>query len=54
MSKEKEMGGGVVKLSTIVALDGLDRGAKLSIDIRKKLERVGKVSDLRRKEKVHE
>jgi hypothetical protein len=55
MSEEKGMGGGVVEFATIVALDGLNRGAELSSDIRKKkLERVGNVSDLSRKGKVHE
>ena len=36
MSVEEGTGGGVIKLTTIIALDGLDRGAKLSGNIRKK------------------
>ena len=54
VSVEEGTGGGVIKLTAIIALDGLDRGAKLSGNIRKKLERVENVSDLRRTGKVHE
>ena len=54
ISEEKGASGGVVKLLTIVILDGFNRGAKPSSNKRKKLERVGKVSDLRHKGKVHE
>ena len=53
MSEEKGTSGGVVEFVTVVALDGLNRGAELSSNI-KRLERVGNVSDLRRKGKVHE
>ena len=54
MSVEKATSNGVVKLTTVIALGSLNHGAELSSNIRKKLERVGKVLDLRRKGKVHE
>jgi hypothetical protein len=46
--------GGVVELTAVITLNGFDGGPKLSGNIRKKLERQGKVSDLRRKGKVQE
>jgi hypothetical protein len=54
MSEEKGASGGVIEFTTVVTLDGLNRGAKLSSDIRKNLERVGNVSELRHKGKVNE
>jgi hypothetical protein len=45
--------GGVVELTAIVALDGFDGAAKLCGDISEKCDKVEKVSDLTRKEKVH-
>jgi hypothetical protein len=45
--------GGVIELTTIVALDGFDGAAKLCGDISEKCDKVEKVSDLTRKEKVH-
>ena len=39
MSEEKGTGGGVVEFVTVVALDGLKRGAELSSDIRKKVRK---------------
>jgi hypothetical protein len=45
-------GQGIVKFAAIVALDALDGGAKLCVNIGKKLERVENVSDFRRRGKV--
>ena len=39
MSEEKGTSGGVVEFVTVVALDGLKRGAELSSDIRKKVRK---------------
>jgi hypothetical protein len=39
MSEEKGTGGGVIEFATIVALDGLNRCAELSSDIRKKVRK---------------
>jgi hypothetical protein len=47
------MRGGVIKLMTIVALDGFDSAAKLCGNISEKIDKVEKVSDLTRKGKVH-
>jgi hypothetical protein len=45
--------GGVIELTTIIALDGFDGAAKLCGDISEKCDKVEKVSDLIRKGKVH-
>ena len=51
-SREEEgMGGGVIELTSVVALNGLNGEAELSGHPGKE---VGKVSDLARKEKVQE
>jgi len=39
MSEEKGTGGGVVEFATVVALDGLNRGAEPTSDIRKKVRK---------------
>jgi len=54
MREEEGTGGGVIKLTTIVTLDGLDRKAELSRHQAKKWWRVGNASDFVRKGKVHE
>jgi hypothetical protein len=54
MNEEEGASSGVVEFMTVVALDGLNGGAKISSDIRKKVRRIGNVSDLRCKGKVHE
>jgi hypothetical protein len=45
--------GGVIELTTIVALDGFDSAAKLCGDISEKCDKVERVSDLTCKGKVH-
>jgi hypothetical protein len=45
--------GGVVELTTIVALDDFDGATKLCGDISEKIDKVKKLSDLTRKGKVH-
>jgi hypothetical protein len=48
------MRGGVIKHTVIIALDGFDGTAKLCRDInKKKFDKVKKVLDLTRKEKVY-
>jgi len=51
--EEEGTGGGVIKLTAIVTLDGLDGKADLSRHPGKKW-RVGNASDFARKGKVHE
>jgi hypothetical protein len=45
--------GGVIKMTTIVALDGFDDASKLCGDISEFFDKVKKVSDLTCKGKVH-
>jgi hypothetical protein len=45
--------GGVIELTVIVTLDCFDGAVKLCRDISEKCDKVEKVSDLTRKEKVH-
>jgi hypothetical protein len=53
VGEEERVGLGIVEFTAIVALDALDGGAKLCVNIsKKKLERVENVSDLRRSGKV--
>jgi hypothetical protein len=47
MSEEKGTGGGAVEFVTVVALDGLNCGAKLSSDIRKKVRKGRKCVQLK-------
>jgi hypothetical protein len=53
ISGEECARGGLVKLMAIVALDDFDGATKLCGDISEKLDKVEKVLDLTRKEKVH-
>jgi hypothetical protein len=52
MGEEERAGRGVVKLTTVVALDSLDGGAKLSACKGEKRDSGSNVSDLRRKGNV--
>jgi hypothetical protein len=52
-SGEECVRGGVIELTTIAALDDFDGVAKLCEDISDFFDKVEKVSDLTRKEKVH-
>jgi hypothetical protein len=45
--------GGVIKLMTIIALNGFDSATKLCGDIGEKCDKVEKVLDLMRKGKVY-
>jgi hypothetical protein len=47
------MGGCIIELMTIVTLDGFDGAAKLRENKGKKIDNVGKVSDLAHKGNVH-
>jgi hypothetical protein len=50
---EKECAGwGIIEFIAIVALDALDGGAKLRVNIGKKIESVENVSDFRQSGKV--
>jgi hypothetical protein len=53
MSGEECSRGGVVELTTIVALNSFDGAAKLCRDRGEFFDKVEKVSDLTRKGKVH-
>ena len=52
--EEEGTGGGVIELTPVVALDGLNGEAELSGHPGKEVEEGGKVSDLARKGKVQE
>ena len=52
--EEERTGGGVIELTSIVILDGLNGEAELSGHPGKEVEEGGKVSDLARKGKVQE
>ena len=52
--EEEGTGGGVIELTPVVTLDGLNSEAELSGHPSKEVEEVGKVSDLARKGKVQE
>jgi hypothetical protein len=52
--EEEGTGGGVIELTTVVALDGLDGEAELSGHPSEEVENHGKSIRLARKGKVHE
>jgi hypothetical protein len=53
MGGEECTGAEVVEFAAIIALDALDGDTKLRVNVGKKLLRVVRVSDLRRKGNVH-